>query len=162
MGAIIISISHCLFIYLYANHRNRMYITMPKINATIPPITNFKHNLLLFILFYSSFASFSNWIDNSLIIYDFRSAVYSSLILFTILFTFPFIISSNSITLLLSASTFLFALKTFNNSNNFHPQWTSSSGNRSNCGIHSRWITARSEHSNFFHVIKLVIRKWLV
>ena len=39
--------------------------------------------------------------------------------LFTILFTFPFIISYSSITLLLRASTFLFALNTFNSSDTF-------------------------------------------
>lgn len=77
----------------------------------MPPISNtFIKHFFLLVFYYNALESLSNCIDNSAIISDFRSAVSSSLIFVTNLLTFPFIIPSNSVTLLLNASTFVLAL----------------------------------------------------
>ena len=83
-------------------------------NTTItpptPPIINFLIHAFLFIFYYNVLESFYNCIDKLFNLSDFLSAVSRSLILLTILFTFPFIIVYNSITLELRASIFVLAL----------------------------------------------------
>lgn len=86
---------------------------MPIINDTNPTTIAFIRHFLLFIFYYSAFESLSNCMESSAIIDDFRSAVSSSVMLFTSLFTLPLIMSYNSITLLLRLSTFEFALNSF-------------------------------------------------
>lgn len=89
--------------------RNNTYMTTPTATETHPPIIAFIMHFLFFIFSSRALESLSNCIDSSAIMDDFLYAVSSSPILFTNLLTFPFIISSSSSTLLLNASTLLFA-----------------------------------------------------
>lgn len=106
----IINISLFPHLVILFNHKNKTYSMIPIIKETSPATISLIRHFLLFIFYSKARESLSNCIDSSAIMDDFLSAVSNSVILDTILFTFPLIMSYSSITLLLSASTLLLAL----------------------------------------------------
>lgn len=89
---------------------------MPRTKEIKPPIIAFIRHFRRFIFSSKARESLSNCIDISAIISDFRDAESSSVILSTILFRLPFMMSSSYSTLLLRLSTLLLALNSLTRS----------------------------------------------